>query len=257
MTTGIMQVVVAVLTLTFALLASAVARERAGMSHAHRAAWIIVAVFFLWRAVPGLPQSLAMLLGLEAGPGSREFAWAVRWSPAMNYLRTLIAVAMGWALAALPLLRGHGAGRLWRGASLACAVLGIAGVYVGWREGPTSMAHIVALTVLGAVELIGLLAALMVGLLANTLDRYLWIILGLYAVQVAMDIMFYSYSAGFFYPGGWYPPPPVRYAFGVALFAAGCLLARRRLALARRGAQVGDLLELVGEGMAPAPRPRA
>ena len=257
MTTALMQVAAAALTLVFAALARDIARQRGGVSYVQRAAWVVVAVFFLWRSVPGVLQSLVMLRAAEAGPGSQEFALVVQWTPAMNYLRTLIAVAMGWTLAALPLLRGQRIDRVWWGTSLACVLLAATGVYVGWLEGPTSRAHLVALTVLGAAELIGVLAGLTVGMLGDTLDRYLWIILCMYAVQVALNVMWYSSTAGFFYPGGWYPLPPLRYVYSFAVLVAACALARQRLALARRGVRVGGLMEIAGSGMVPTPRSRA
>lgn len=256
MTTALMQVAAAALTLVFAAFARAIARQHGGITYVQRAAWIVVAVFFLWRAIPGVLQSLVMLRAAEAGPGSREFALVVQWTPAMNYLRTLIAVAMGWTLAALPLLRGQRLGRVWWGTSLACLLLAATGVYAGWLEGPTSRAHLVALTVLGAAELIGVLAGLTVGLIGNTLDRYLWIILGMYGVQVALNVMWYSSTAGFFYPGGWYPLPPLRYVYSFVVLLAACGLARQRLALARRGARVGGLMEIAGPGMVQAQRSR-
>ncbi len=257
MTTALLQVAAALLTFAFALLVRAISLERGGVTYVRRAAWIIVAVFFLWRAVPGVLQSLVMFWGARAGRGSPEWALVVQWGPAMNYMRTLIAVAMGWTLAALPLLRGQRLSRVWWGTSLACLLLAATGVYVGWLEGPTSLSHVVALTMLGAAELIGVLAALMVGLLGKTLDRYLWIILCLYAVQVALNVMWYSSTAGFFYPGGWYPPPPVRYGYSFVVLLAACVLARQRLALARRGARIGGLMEMADAVMFPAPRSRA
>lgn len=257
MITALLQVTAALLALAFSLLALAVALRREGLSYVRRAAWIIVSVFFLWRTVPGVLQSLTMYWGLEAGPGTGPYSLVVRWGPAMNYLRTFVAVAMGWTLAALPLLRGQPLGRLWWGSSVACLALAASGVYVGWLEGPISPSHVISLTVLSATELIGLLAALMVGLLANTLDRYLWIILGVYALQVALSVMWYSSTVGFFYPGGWYPPPAVRHAFSSIAYLTACTLAWYRLVLARRGVPVADLFEEAGGGIFPSPRPRA
>lgn len=257
MTTALLQFLVQVLILAFGVLAAAVARERRGMPAMHRMAWTLVAVFFLWRGVPGVAQGVAAFWALSSGAGSRPWVLFVEWTPAMNHTRTLVSVAMGWTLAALPLLRGQPVPRLWAGASLACLLLACTGAYAGWQQGPTGPTHLASLSVLGAVEMVGLLAALSVGLFALTLDRYLWLILSIYAVHVALNIIWYSASVNFFYPGSWYPPLQVRHLYSMASYLGGCALAWQRLVLARRGARVGGLLDLAEPGMAAARRSRA
>ncbi|HLL47594.1 MAG TPA: hypothetical protein VK399_12840 [Longimicrobiaceae bacterium] len=254
MTTAILQFLVQVLILAFGVLAAAVARERGGMPAMHRMAWTLVAVFFLWRGVPGVAQGFAAFWALSSGAGSRPWVLFVEWTPAMNHTRTLVSVAMGWTLAALPLLRGQSVPRLWAGASLACLVLACTGAYAGWQEGPTSPIHLASLSVLGAVEMVGMLAALSVGLFALTLDRYLWVILSIFAVHVALNIIWYSASVNFFYPDSWYPPLQVRHLYSAASYLAGCGLAWQRLVLARRAVRVGGLLDLAGPGIAAAKR---
>ena len=166
----------------------------------------------------------------------------------MNYLRAMPALAVGGILAGLHFFRIQPSPRLWWGAAGVCLMLAATGAYGGWREGATSEIHLVGLTVLGAVELVGLLAALMVGLLAYTIDRYLWIILCLFAVQVALNVVWYSASAGFFYPGGWSPPASVRYLHSTTILMAGCALAWYRLVLGRREVRVTGFLEVLGGG---------
>lgn len=257
MTTAILQFLVQVLILAFGALAVRIARERGGMPRVHRMAWTLAGVFFLWRGVPGVVHGVAAFWALAAGKGSWPFALFVEWTPAMNHSRTLVSVGMGWTLAALPLLRGQSVPRLWAGASLACLVLAGTGAYAGWQEGATGPFHLSTLSVLGAVELLGMLVALMVGLFALTLDRYLWLVLCVYAVHVALNIIWYSASVNFFYPGSWYPPLQVRHLYSGAAYLGGCALAWQRLALARRGARVGGLLEMVGAGTVSASRSRS
>lgn len=255
MTSAVLQLVVQALILAFGILAAGVARERGGMPRIHRMAWVLTAVFFVWRGAPGVVQAVAALWAFTAGEGSRSWALFVEWGPAMNHTRTLVSLATGWTLAALPLLRGQAASRLWTGTSLACLVLACAGGYAGLREGPTGVLHLYTLSVLGTVEMVGMLVALTVGLFARTLDRYLWLVLLVYAVHVALNIIWYSATVGFFYPGSFAPPAEVRHLYSAASYLAGCALAWHRLALARRGARVGGLLEMVGAGELPARRP--
>ena len=257
MITAILQLVVHALILAFGVLAAAVARERGGMARYHRMAWTLAAVFFLWRGVPGVAQGLAAVWAIVSGKGSQPWALFVEWTPAMNHTRTLVSVATGWTLAALPLLRGQPVRRLWTGASLACLVLAGTGAYAGWQEAATGPRHLATLSVLGAAEMVGMLVALTVGLFARTLDRYLWMILSVYAVHVALNIIWYSALVGFFYPGSFYPPLRVRYLYSAASYLGGCVLAWHRLSLARRGVRVGGLLELVGTGGVPVSRSRA
>ncbi|HEV2149964.1 MAG TPA: hypothetical protein VGR37_21380 [Longimicrobiaceae bacterium] len=257
MTTAVLQFLVQLLVLAFGALALAVARSRGAMPALHRAGWTVAAIFFLWRGVSGVAQSTAAFWALLAGEGSAPYALFLEWGPTMNHTRTLIAVATGWTLAALPLLRAPSGPALALRLNAACLVLAGTGAYAGWREGAISLHHLTSLTVLGAVELIGLLFALFVGLLAYTLDRYLWVALCLYAVQVALDVVWYTATAGFFYPGGWVPPQPVRYLYSAAVMLAGCALAWHRLALARRGARILGLFEPAGGGTVPAHGPRS
>jgi hypothetical protein len=255
--TAILQLVVHALILAFGVLAAAVAREKGGMPRFHRMAWTLAAVFFLWRGVPGVAQGLAAIWAVASGEGSQPYALFVEWTPAMNHARTLMSIATGWTLAALPLLRAQPVRRLWMGASLACLVLAGTGAYAGWQEGPTSPRHLATLTLFGAVEMVGMLVALTMGLFARTLDRYLWLILSIYAVHVALNIIWYSALVGFFYPGSFIPPLQVRNLYSAASYLGGCVLAWHRLSLARRGVRVGGLLELVGTGVVPASRSRA
>jgi len=252
--TAILQLLVHALILAFGVLAAAVAREKGGMSRFHRMAWTLAAVFFLWRGVPGVAQGMAAIWALVSGEGSRPWALFVEWTPTMNHTRTVVSVATGWTLAALPLLRGQPVRRLWTWASVACLVLACTGAYAGWQEGPTGPRHLATLTVLGAAEMVGMLAALTVGLFVRTLDRYLWLILSIYAVHVALNIIWYSASVGFFYPGSFFPPLRVRHLYSAASYLGGCVLAWQRLSLARRGVRVGGLLELVGTGVVPVSR---
>ncbi len=122
-------------------------------------------------------------------------------------------------------------------------VLALMGGYTGWREGMTSAAHLTSLSVLGAVELVGLLVALQLALFVDTLDRYLWAFLCAYAVNVAVKVLWYSGAVGFFLGQDWYPPARVLPLIAMPAYAAGTLLARRRLARAVSGAQVTGVFE--------------
>jgi hypothetical protein len=254
MTTAILQFTVQVLILALGVLAASVARGRGGMPAIHRMAWTLVAVFFLWRGVPGVAQSIAAFWALAAGKGSDTWTWFVEWGPAMNHTRTLVSVAMGWTLASLPLLRGQPVPRLWAGASLACLLLAATGAYIGWQEGATGPLHLASLSILGAVEVVGLLVALLVAMFADTLDRYLWLVLGICAVHVALNVVWYSASMGIFYPGSWHPPLQVRHLYSAVSYLGGCFLAWQRLSLLRRGVRVGGLMEIAGPEMVQAQR---
>lgn len=252
MTTAVLQFIVQALTLVFGVLAAQVARQQGRMPAVHRTAWTIVAVFFIWRGIPGVAQCLAAFWALLAGEGSRPYEQFLKWGPAMNHTRTLVSVAMGWVLAALSTLRGQPLRRISVWASVLCCLLAGMGAYAGWQEGATSPLHLTSLSVLGTVELVGILVALLVGMFAFTLDRYLWIILCIYAVHVALNVVWYSASAGFFYPDSWYPPLKVRHLYSAAAYLCGCSLAWHRLVLARRGIPVSDVFGGVSGDAAPA-----
>ena len=242
MVTAILQFVAAVLGLAFAILAFRVARS-AGERSVRHGAWIVVAVAFLWRTVPETLQSAMAFLALHAGAGSVPYELFVRWTPAVNHGRTLVAVVLGWGLALLPLMRGQPAARMWQGAWVAVPALGLAGFYAGWSEGPLSATHVAVLSVLGMVELVGLLLALQIALFAHTMDRYLWIFLCGYAVQLAVKIVWYTGATSFFLGNDWYPP-----AWGIPLvtvpaYVGGILLAARRLEMGRSGIPIPFVFE--------------
>jgi hypothetical protein len=255
MTTATLQFLASLLAVGFALTAWRVARHPGVSAPGHRA-WIIVAMAFLWRAVPEAVQTLLAFWALHAGPGAQVYEMFVRWTPAVNHGRTLIAVALAWVLAALPLVRDQPARRVWAGAALTAPAFAAVGLYVGWREGATSAAHLASLSVLGTLELVGLLAALQIALWVPTLDRHLWSFFCAYAVHVAVKIVWYYGAIGFFLGQDWYPPAWALPLLAIPVYLAGIVLARRRLALAQRGARIPGPFEGVGGGLLSAPPAR-
>lgn len=255
MTTAILQLLSALFTLAFAVTAWRIAR-RVGDAAPRDAAWVVVAVAFLWRAVSECVQDSAALWALQAGPGSEPYEMFVRWTPAVNHTRTTVLTALGWVLASLALLRGRPAGFVWRWAAGVAPLLVVVGFYMGWREGPTSARHVMSLAVLGVVQMVGIMVALHVALFAHTLDRYLWLFLCLYGVQVAMKVVWYSGAVEFFLGASWYPPGVAVPLFAIPVSIAGIFLARRRLALAGRGIRVPGVLEPEPVSWISVPGPR-
>lgn len=243
MTTAVLQFIAALCTLAFAAVAWRIARQAGDCSLSH-AAWIVVAVAFLWRAIPETVQNAVAFWALHAGPGSDPYETFVRWTPAVNHARTLIMAALGWVLASLPLLRGRPMGFMWRWALAVAPLLAATGFFVGWREGPTSALHVASLSILGMVELVGLMVALQVALFLHSLDRYLWIFLCVYAVHVAIKVVWYSGAVEFFLGREWYPLAWVLPLLAIPPYLVGIVVSRRRLALARSGVPVPAIFEV-------------
>jgi len=243
MLTLVLQCVVAALTVAFTAVAAGVARVRTGLPDAHRAAWVVVTVDFAWRGAFLVVQNVAAVLAFRQGAGTPAYAFFVRWAPAFNDGRAFVAVATAWGLTALPLLARVPVRRLWTGGSAAALAVFAVGGYVGWRGGSISDPHIGFLALLNAVELIGVLLTLQLGLYRHTLDRYLWVCLCVYAFHLALNVAWLSWTVGFF-ASGWYPPQAGGMYYTALTYVAAIAIARRRRALARSGARVTSLLEL-------------
>lgn len=243
MTTLVLQSVVTVLSLVFAVLAWRIARARTGVPDEHRAAWILVAVAFMWRVGTTFPQNLAAIRAYLSGPGSSFYETYLHWAPVINHGRALPASALGFGLVLLPRLRTCTPTRIWRWSTLVVLVLFLGGAYMGWREGRTSAFHLSALAVFNSVEMVGLLAGLLVGLFTSSLDRHLWLLLAVYALHLAFNIVWLSALTGFFVPNEWYPSPKAMQIYALAAYAAMIALVVRRLLHARRGIPVPALLE--------------
>lgn len=243
MPTLLMQCVVAVLAVVFTVVAAGVARARTYLPDAHRVAWIVVTTDFGWRATLLVVQNAWAVWAFMAGQGTPVYTFFLRWGPAMNEGRSFVAVTAAWGLAALSLLKRLPVSRLWVGCSAAAlGVLGV-GAYLGGVLGGMSGFHFTFVALLNAVELIGLLLTLLLGLYRYTLDRYLWLCLCVYAFHLALNVAWLSWTVGFF-SDGWYPSQVSSQYYAALTYVAAIALARRRRALARTGARVTSLLEL-------------
>lgn len=248
MTTVVLQLAQTLFTLCFGVLGMVVARHR-GMPRVHRLAWTLTGVAFTVTGAHAVAQASFAAVAFTAGPGSPAWNTYLRWMPAGNDGRAF--AVMGFGVALLYFV-ARGAAREprppWSYAAALVACL-LAGSWVGLAEGPfTPAMHFPVLTVIDAVALITLLAALWLAAVHDTVDFLLWVALACYAAQEAVSVDLHYLASWLGTAGALHLWPGMPHAIGTATFAVmiGCAL--RRLLLARRGAQVPALFHVFRGG---------
>jgi hypothetical protein len=238
-----LQVVVAVLTLGFGLLALRVAPEPGRSTRT--GAWYLAGVAFTLDGLLGTVHAIAAVAAATAGPGSPFMADYLRMSPLGNHARTLLvlgfAVGMVWVVM---LERPMPPRRVVFGSA---AGLVAAGFVVGLLEGPLGQGgvHFSMLSLFGAVIVVLLFIALYRGMMRESIDWLLWTALALWAAQQALSSNFQTVLAWAGFGGGW--RPPMRSIMWAGLIAGSVMIAcsMRRLTIARRGGEAPGLLERI------------
>jgi hypothetical protein len=217
-----------------------VARTLPASPEHSRAGWLLTGMAFTIFGIDSAAQNVLGTTAYIAGAGAPVYAFYMKVAPAANHSRTFLMLAycalLVWVLTRKRLPR-H-----WRWTALAALLAGVAaGALVGAGEGPlVERTHYTTVALLDVVEMLILLGSLFVALVSERVDRLLWFALGVYAVSVALNIIWTVALAGVGI--GWVPPSWQMHAYRCVLTFAMTALACRRLVLARRGVAVRGLL---------------
>ena len=242
MVTLVLQCLVGVLALVFGVLAVRVARSQNDGSPWQRLNWTTVGAAFAMGGISNSLYNVAAVWAFMSGPSSIAWASYLRWSPAGNYAGALTKIAMAVVLLAIS-LRASG----WRQRHIAGTLLAAygAGSLLGWMEGShEESVHYTNLAAFDMIEAVVLLGALFVGLVRNSIDRLLWICVGLYAFRQVLNVLFLSAMSWIRVPGAWAPQPVHLQIFAMVGYLLMAVIAAHRLRLARRGVHVPGLLEM-------------
>jgi hypothetical protein len=243
MTTLVLQLVLAVLTLSFGALALASARQVAENRSAESAGWYVAGVVFLLQGISATMQGVFAVLAVQAGPTSAFYADYLRWAPALNHSRGLLTHCLLIGFVAI-LLRGADALR-WKGAFLALASFTIAiGMTLGLAEGSLVQGvHYTRIALSETLGLVALASILVIAIFRPAMDRLLWCCMVLTAFAAAFTSLYIAALAWVQVPGTWTPSPWQLQSFKIALYAAMIGLGAWRLRLARQGIPVPGMLE--------------
>jgi hypothetical protein len=210
----------------------------------HRLAWQLTGYTFLLGGVSAVVQlGVFAPWAYFAGEGTAVWAGFLRWNPAVTQSRTFLMIGLGTVLCLLPLVRRY-LSDVVPAAVAFVAVMMLVGGVSGWSQGGFAAARFFSSTaVTNVLELVVLLSALLVALVAETMDRHLWLSVLVYAISIGLNVFSYSALAWLSVDGAWSPPPEFLQVSLVLAHAAMVWLAARRLQLDRRGVEVGSLLE--------------
>jgi len=230
------------LTLGFAVLILLISQRSSWASSARRHSCWLVGVAFAINGISGLVQRILAVWAFVAGPESPVYTGYLQAAPAMNQSRTGLEIALTLLLAWIA-VRGERPLAWWL---LLPGLIagGAAGTVIGLLEGTlVASRHFSMVALLEGLEMVALLAMLLLALIRNSMDRFLWLALATYAVQQSFNAIWTSALAWENMPGGWAPRP---WMFPAQMALLGCVMlaiALRRYQLARRGVHVPSLLE--------------
>lgn len=241
MTTLVLQASVALLRIVFCLLALLIARRMAGDPR-HRGAWLITGVVLGVYSLNNLVQVTFATVAYLVGPEHRLYEMYMGFAPVGNHSRTLLVFVLYGALVWLA-LRGPLTAVRW-GVVLGAALLAmLAGALLGWSEGPLDIArHFPATAMLDIIGFVALGTVLLLLMVRDTVDRFLWFSLATYGFTSIIGVLYLSAMAWFYTPGSWTPPNWQIQLWRAVLALVMVGLAARRLRLARRGKPVRGLL---------------
>lgn len=243
----VLQGFIAILRLLFGLTAFAVALSPLSPVDTRQKAWLVTSVGFTISGLILVVQSSAAAWAYFSGPGTPVYSEFLRWSPAANHSRTLLSISLALFLVSLPALRRFES-RFWVLMLTVFFVATISGGLIGVWEGPwTEGRHHSVYSVLTTAEVVVLLGVLFTALWSDTMDRLLWLCFVIYAIAMALNVVFVSALAWIGVFGAWSPSPALTRVHPLIAYTAMLILALRRLSLARRDIPVPALLEPLTE----------
>ena len=251
----VLQLVLAIVALTFGAAALLAGYYVVEPNDVRRRAWIVTGLAFVISGAVSLVQATWAAWAFRSGPDSQLWMQFIRWAPAGNHSRTFGKLAWGAALAFLPWLQNFSARMtiVMVGSVLILAVL--TGGVVGWMEGSfVDGTHYGWVAVLNNLELVAVLAAVIIALLLGSMDWLLWLAVCIYALRLAINVIWSVGRVSFHVPDAWLPPLWINLVIGITAYFLLIALALRRIDLARRGVYVPALLELLDERPASAIR---
>jgi hypothetical protein len=240
-----LQWLLTLLFILFGIVAATVPRYEKSGSPRHLLLWSVAGITFILQGLNRLAQNTFGTWAYFAGPESRVFRSYLVALPAANHSRTFAMLAFCVVLGVLTFWRRELSRSLTLLLSVGLVMAGMGvGAVVGWYEGAFRVQpHFSAVAVSDAFELVFLLAALFAVLVANQVDRLLWLALTAYAFNVALNIL---WMVGLSALGvGWAPSVLHMNLYRVALLAIMVCTAVRRVYLARREIPTRGLLDTV------------
>lgn len=206
-----------------------------------RASWLLVGAGVLTHATDKAVQNTWGGVAMYAGD-RHDMEVYLRWSQVFDHSRTFLMLAAVVGLGAIALL-GRAPGRgFWRLTLGAMAVSLVGGGILGWAEGGFDyLTHYSAVALSDVVELFTLMAVLMLVLVRNTVDRYLWTLLAAYGCTIALGVLWFALFAQWA-QGIWQPPPWAMPLERLAFFGVMAGMAVRRWFLARNRRPVYGML---------------
>lgn len=246
MTSLALQLLAGLFTLGLGL--AALATSRYPEAHGDRgvAEWGLIGAAFILSGVNETIQSVVAYFAYAAGPGSPLWDGFLRWAPAANQSRSGLELGMYAALVLL-LVRPPTRFPALRVEVLASCLV-VAGMSLGALIGyfePTADApmHLTIVAVINVGVATGAFTALVISLLVQSLDRYLWVIIAIHALKSVLNVLWLNALVWMYTPGAWAPNPLQLLMVSATIGAIMVAIAVRRLHLARRGVYVRALLE--------------
>ncbi len=221
------------------------ARELPG-ARVHRLAWQLTGITFVIGGVNAVGQlCLFAPWAYSAGKGTPVWDAFLRSNPAFTQSRTFLMVGLGLLLCSLPWIARFER-RLVAGGVVFLVLAMAAGGILGWNEGSFVSARFYSSTASANVlELIVLFSALLVALVMDAMDRYLWLAMLVYAIAISLNVISYAALVWIRVEGAWTPSLKLVQVALVLSHITMLWLALKRMRLARRGIEVGSLLEPV------------
>jgi hypothetical protein len=231
------QAAVSLCILVFAVLALRIARHVPASHPVFRFGWAFTGWAFLLRSLNSLVHDAFSIYGYLGGPESRGWATALVLHPILNHSRTFLLLAYCVVMcvvlvradrhAPLPPLR----------TSMAIVAGGMLfGALVGWNEDAFSgLTHYMAVAVWDILELLALMAVLLVGISTASLNRGLWVCLGIYAFVLALSVLWFAFLSRIDVGTEWAPRPYHIQAVKAMLYVGMNVVTLTQLRSMRRG----------------------
>jgi hypothetical protein len=242
-----LQLLGSLLILGAGLVALWVARRESAASP-RRPAWLLTGWVWLVHGIIQLAQNLWGSWAMMSAPDSGVMGGYLAWAPALNHSRTFLWLAACLVLVWLTFAPRPPDASAWGMVIAALGAGAVAGAGFGHVEGALRpLTHYSNVAVLDALELVLFLGTLFATLLRDRVDRYLWAGLLVWALTVAINILWFAALSLVEDSRAWTPSPSAMGVYRAGLLSLLLAVFLRRLALARRGVPVA--------GFVPEPRP--